>query len=156
MFSSFERIRPLAALVARLVLGAIMVVHGSQKIFPRGALYQFTQNVAHLGLPYWLGYVAAFTELFGGAFLILGLLVHLAALGIAIDMAVAIIKVHLHHGLIGQGGYEFPSPVLLWQRFSWVPDPAISRRTGTYFVAVPDGEWADFQQNEEYRASGFI
>ncbi len=108
MFSSFERIRPLAALVARLVLGAIMVVHGAQKIFPRGALYQFTQNVAHLGLPYWLGYVAAFTELFGGAFLILGLLVHLAALGIAIDMTVAIIKVHLHHGLIGQGGYEFP------------------------------------------------
>jgi len=108
MFSSFERIRPLSALVARLVLGIIMAVHGSQKIFPRGALYQFAQFVAHLGLPYWLGYVAAFTELFGGAFLILGLLVHLAALGVAIDMAVAIIKVHLHHGLTGAGGYEFP------------------------------------------------
>jgi len=108
MFSSFERIKPLAALVARLVLGAIMVVHGAQKIFPRGALYQFVQNVAHLGLPYWLGYVAAFTELFGGALLILGLLVHLAALGVAIDMAVAIIKVHLHHGLTGPGGFEFP------------------------------------------------
>jgi putative oxidoreductase len=108
MFSSFERIRPLSALVARLVLGIIMAVHGSQKIFPRGALYQFAQFVAHLGLPYWLGYVAAFTELFGGAFLILGLLVHLAALGVAIDMAVAIIKVHLHHGLTGPGGYEFP------------------------------------------------
>jgi len=108
MFSSIERIKPLAALVARLVLGVIMVVHGSQKIFPRGALYQFTQFVAHLGLPYWLGYVAAFTELFGGALIILGLLVHLAALGVAIDMAVAIIKVHLHHGFTGAGGYEFP------------------------------------------------
>ena len=108
MFSSFERIRPLAALIARLVLGIIMAVHGFQKIFPRGALYQFTQSAAHLGLPYWLGYVAAFTEFFGGALLILGLLVHLAALGIAIDMAVAIIKVHLHHGLTGQGGIEFP------------------------------------------------
>ena len=85
-----------------------MVVHGFQKIFPRGALYQFTQNVAHLGLAYWLGYVAAFTEFFGGGFLILGLLVHLAALGVAIDMAVAIIKVHFHHGLTGPGGYEFP------------------------------------------------
>jgi putative oxidoreductase len=111
MFTAFERIRPLAALVARLVLGVIMVVHGAQKIFPRGALYQFTQFVAHLGLPYWLGYVAAFTELFGGAFLILGLLVHLAALGVAVDMAVAIIKVHLHHGLTGSGGYEFPLAV---------------------------------------------
>lgn len=108
MFSSFERIRPLAALVARLVLGIIMAVHGFQKIFPRGALYQFTQYVAHLGLPYWLGYVSAFTEFFGGAFLVLGLLVHLAALGIAIDMAIAIFKVHLHHGLTGQGGIEFP------------------------------------------------
>lgn len=108
MFASFERIRPFAALVARLVLGVIMVVHGSQKVFPRGALYQFAQMVAHMGLPYWLGYVAAFTEIFGGACIILGLLVHLAALGVAIDMAVAILKVHLHHGLTGQGGYEFP------------------------------------------------
>src|SRR5580658_1350394 len=108
MFGSMERIRPLAALVARLVLGAIMVAHGAQKIFPRGALYQFAQTVAHMGLPYWLGYVSAFTELFGGALLILGLLVHLAALGVAIDMAVAILKVHLHHGLVGPQGYEFP------------------------------------------------
>ena len=65
------------------------------------------QVVQHLGLPAWSGYLAAFTELFGGALLIVGLLVHLAAFGIAIDMAVAIIKVHLHHGLTGQGGYEF-------------------------------------------------
>jgi putative oxidoreductase len=108
MFSSFERIRPLSALVARFVLGVIMVVHGSEKIFHRGALYQFTQFVGHLGLPPWLGYVAAFTEFFGGALLILGLLVHLAALGVTIDMAVAIIKVHLHHGLTGPGGFEFP------------------------------------------------
>lgn len=108
MFSSIERIRPLSALIARLVLGTIMVVHGAQKIFPRGSLYQFTQFVAHLGLPYWLGYVSAFTELFGGALLILGLLMHLAALAIAIDMAVAIFKVHLHHGLTGPLGIEFP------------------------------------------------
>jgi putative oxidoreductase len=108
MFSTVERIKPLAALVARLVLGAIMIVHGSQKIFHRGALYQFTQLVGHMGLPSWLGYVAAFTEFFGGAFVILGLLVHLAAFAIAIDMAVAIIKVNLHHGLTGPGGFEFP------------------------------------------------
>lgn len=108
MFAVSDRIRPVSALVARLVLGVIMVAHGAQKVFPRGALYQFAQTVAHMGLPYWLGYVAAFTELFGGAFLILGLLVHLAALGVAIDMAVAIIKVHLHHGLTSPQGYEFP------------------------------------------------
>jgi putative oxidoreductase len=108
MFAISDRIRPASALVARLVLGIIMVVHGAHKVFPRGALYQFAQTVAHMGLPYWLGYAAAFTELFGGAFLILGLLVHLAALGVAIDMAVAILKVHLHHGLTGPQGYEYP------------------------------------------------
>lgn len=108
MFGVSDRLRPAAALVARLVLGAIMVVHGSQKIFPRGALYQFAQWIAHMGLPYWLGYVAAFTEFFGGILLIIGLLVHLAALGVAIDMAVAILKVHLRHGLTGPQGYELP------------------------------------------------
>src|SRR5579872_2371922 len=108
MFAFLDRFRPMGVLIARIVLGVIMLVHGWHKIFPRGSLYSFAQMVSHMGLPPWLGYVAAFTEFFGGALLILGLLVHLAALGVAIDMAVAIIKVHLHHGLTGPGGFEFP------------------------------------------------
>ena len=108
MFASLDRFRPLAVLIARIVLGVIMLVHGWHKIFPRGSLYNFAQSVAHMGMPYWLGYVAAFTEFFGGALLILGLLVPIAALGVAIDMAVAILKVHLHHGLTGPMGYEYP------------------------------------------------
>ena len=31
MFSAFERIRPASALVARVVLGVIMVVHGAHQ-----------------------------------------------------------------------------------------------------------------------------
>lgn len=108
MFAWLDRFQPLGLLIGRLVLGAIMLVHGWHKIFPRGSLYNFTQSVGHLGLPSWLGYVAAFTEFFGGALLIIGLLVPIAALGIAIDMAVAIIKVHLHHGLTGSQGFELP------------------------------------------------
>ena len=108
MFASLDRFRPLAVLIARIVLGVIMLVHGWHKIFPRGSLYNFAQSVSHMGMPYWLGYVAAFTEFFGGALLILGLLVPIAALGVAIDMAVAVLKVHLHHGLTGPMGYEFP------------------------------------------------
>lgn len=108
MFSAFDTLRPAAALVARLVLGVIMVAHGAHKVFPRGALYLFAQDVSHMGMPYWMGYLAAFTELFGGICLILGLLLHVAALGVAIDMAVAIVKVHLHHGLVGPQGVEFP------------------------------------------------
>jgi len=104
--------RPFTALVGRVVLGAIMMAHGWGKVIPRGSLYNFAHTVAHLGLPYWLGYVAAFTEFFGGIALILGLLTPIAALGIAIEMAVAIMKVDLRHRLTGPQGYEFPLSLL--------------------------------------------
>lgn len=104
--------RPFTALVGRVVLGAIMIAHGWGKVIPRGSLYNFAHTVAHLGLPYWLGYVAAFTEFFGGIALILGLLTPIAALGIAIEMAVAIMKEDLRHGLTGPQGYEFPLSLL--------------------------------------------
>lgn len=112
MLTSFERMRPFSALAGRLVLGSIMLAHGWGKVIPRGSLYNFAHTVARMGLPYWLGYVAAFTEFFGGIALILGLLTSVAAIGIAIDMAVAILKVHLHRGLTGPGGFEFPLSLL--------------------------------------------
>jgi putative oxidoreductase len=111
MFTWLDRLQPFGALLMRLALGVILVAHGYSKIIPKGALYNFAQFVTHLGLPGWLGYVAAFTEFFGGMLLILGLLTRIAALGAAIDMGVAILKVHLHGGLIGhasQPGFEFP------------------------------------------------
>lgn len=108
MFSWLDRLQPFGSLVLRVVLGFIMVFHGYAKVIPHGALYKFVGMVTHMGLPPWLGYLAAFTEFFGGILLILGLLTRLAALLVAIDMAVAILKVHLAHGLTGQGGFEFP------------------------------------------------
>jgi putative oxidoreductase len=108
MFTWLDRMQPFGALVMRLTLGSVLVVHGYAKIIPHGALYQFAHYVASLHLPYWLGYVAAFTEFFGGLALILGLLARFAALGAAIEMAVAVLRVHLHHGLTGPGGMEFP------------------------------------------------
>ena len=112
MLTSFERARPAAALFARVALGAIMLAHGWSKVIPRGSLYNFAPFVSHLGLPYWLGYVAAFTEFFGGIALILGLLTPVAACAVAIEMVVAITKIHLRHGLVGPQGYEFPLSVL--------------------------------------------
>ena len=108
MVTKLERFRPAAALIARLVLGSIMLAHGWMKVIPRGSLYSFAHTVAHMGLPYWLGYLAAFTEFFGGIALILGILTPITAIAVAIDMAVAIVKVHLRHGLTGPGGFEFP------------------------------------------------
>jgi len=115
MFTWLDRFQPFGAFFLRLVLGVIMVAHGYSKIIPRGALYNYTHFVASLGMPYWLGYVSAFTEFFGGMMLIVGLLTRIAALGVAIDMAVAVIKVHLHGRLTGHGGqpgFEFPLSLL--------------------------------------------
>jgi putative oxidoreductase len=108
MFSWLNRFQGLGALVMRLVLGAIMVAHGYTKIIPSGALYTFGHTVAHMGLPLWLGYVAAFTEFFGGMLLFVGLLTRVAALMTAADMAVAIVKVHLHGGLMGSNSFALP------------------------------------------------
>jgi putative oxidoreductase len=55
-----------------------------------------------------VGYLSAGTEFFGGIFVIAGLLTRLVAFAICVEMAVAVIKVHLKNGLVGQGGYEFP------------------------------------------------
>jgi putative oxidoreductase len=108
LFSWLNRFQGLGSLVMRLVLGVIMVAHGYGKIIPSGSLYTFSHMVTRLHLPVWLGYVAAFTEFFGGMLIIVGLLTRVAALMTAIEMAVAIIKVHIHGGLMGPNSFAFP------------------------------------------------
>ena len=101
-----DRLQPLALLVMRLALGAIIVVHGSHKVF--GGLHHHAEFVVSLGLPGWTAYLSAFTEFFGGLLVLLGLFTRVAALAICIDVSVAIAKVNFHNGLMGNGGYEFP------------------------------------------------
>jgi putative oxidoreductase len=68
--------------------------------------------------------------------LILGLLTRIAALGSAIDMGVAVVKVHLHAGLIGhsgQPGFEFPLALFAIALMLVFTDPgplSIDRRIG--------------------------
>lgn len=107
-----DRLQPLALLVMRLTLGAIMTVHGYHKVF--GGLHHHAQFVASLGMPAWMGYVSAFTEFVGGLLVLIGLFTRVAAFAICINLLVAIWKVHLHNGLMGgmgRPGYEFPLAV---------------------------------------------
>ena len=104
------QLQPLGLLLMRLVLGIIMIAHGWPKLmniskFATGAL-------AHIGVPGWMAYLVVTAEVIGGALLILGLLTPCAAIAVAIDMTVAIAKVHFRNGLTGQGGYEFPLVLL--------------------------------------------
>lgn len=104
-----DRLQPLALLLMRLSLGVIVTVHGYHKVF--GGLQHFAHVVGGMGLPSWLGYVSAFTELIGGLLIIVGFFTRPAAFAICINLAVAIWKVHLHNGLLGspdRPGFEFP------------------------------------------------
>jgi putative oxidoreductase len=101
-----DRLQPLALLIMRLALGAVMLVHGYHKVF--GGLHHHADLVAGLGLPRWSAYLSAFAEFFGGLLVLLGLFTRIAAFAICINLSVAIAKVHFHNGLTGNGGYEFP------------------------------------------------
>ena len=106
MLRFLDRLQPLALLVLRIVLGAIMIGHGYPKVF--GGLPEHAQHVTNLGLPGWLAYCSAAAEFFGGILLLVGLFTPIAALAIFINMSVAIWKVHWKNGLLGSGGYQFP------------------------------------------------
>jgi putative oxidoreductase len=105
-------------LFMRLALGAVFFAHGGQKMFGWFGGHGLEATVAGFakgGIPAPLGYLVAFTELFGGLGLIVGVLARLSALGIGIVMLVAILKVHLANGFFmnwekapGRGeGFEF-------------------------------------------------
>jgi putative oxidoreductase len=98
--------QPLGLLVLRLALGAVMIAHGYQKVF--GGMQHFQQVLHGLGVPTWMAYLAAAAEFGGGILVVVGFLTRFAAFAILIDMLVAITKVHLHHGLVGPMGLEFP------------------------------------------------
>lgn len=101
-----DRIQPLALLVLRLALGAIMIAHGYAKVF--GGMQHHVEFVRHIGIPGWMAYLSAAAEFGGGILVVLGFLTRLAALAILINMLVAIFGVHFKNGFLGQGNYQFP------------------------------------------------
>jgi putative oxidoreductase len=103
---SLNRLQPLALLVLRLVLGAIMIAHGYHKVW--GGFHHHMDFVGTLGLPKWMAYLSAGTEFFGGIAIVLGLFTRFFSLAFVIEMGVAIWKVHFKNGLTGNGGFEFP------------------------------------------------
>ena len=105
-FNFLNRLQPFAQLVMRLALGAIMIAHGYHKVF--GGFHHHMDMVGSLGLPPWMAYLSTCTEFFGGIAIVLGLLPRFFSLAFAIEMGVAIWKVHFKNGLTAQGGYEFP------------------------------------------------
>lgn len=88
--------------VMRVVLGIVFFVHGAQKVLGWFGGYGFTgtmnffTSVMHIPAP--LAFLAMAAEFVGGLALIVGFLARIAALGIAVNMLVAIFMVHLRVG----------------------------------------------------------
>jgi putative oxidoreductase len=105
----------LGLLVLRLGLGIVFVAHGSQKVlglFGGHGLAGTVQFMGSIGIPAPLAYLACFTEFLGGLGVLGGLLARLSGLGLAIVMAVAIVRVHLSKGFFAPSGFEYPFALL--------------------------------------------
>ena len=92
----------LALLFIRVPLGAIFLAHGSQKLlglFGGAGLTATQKNFeVHMGIPPILTLLAIIAEFGGGLGVLGGLLTRLSAIGISVNMAVAIYKVHWANG----------------------------------------------------------
>ena len=102
-----DRLQPLALLVMRLALGAVMFVHGYHKVF--GGLHHHADLVASLGLPRWSAYLSAFTEFLGGPAGVARPF-H-PRCGFCASASICLSpspRCNFHNGLMGNGGYEFP------------------------------------------------
>jgi putative oxidoreductase len=86
----------------RLVLGVIFFAHGAQKMLGWFGGYGFSGTMGYfthqMGIPAPLAFLAIATEFFGGLGLIVGFLTRIPALGIALEMIVAVFLVHMPNG----------------------------------------------------------
>lgn len=124
-----QRTAPYAALLLRVSLGALFLVHAGLKLFvftPAGTAHFF----ASLGLPPAMGYFTIAWEICGGVALLFGLWARIAALCMIPDLLGAIALVHAHAGFFFDdtgGGWEYPG---LW---------AIALLV---LALIGDGKWA--------------
>ncbi|MBI2115066.1 MAG: DoxX family protein [candidate division NC10 bacterium] len=99
--------------VLRVVVGIVFLVHGGQKLFVWGfgGVAGFLGQVG-IPAPMLAAVIVTLVELLGGLALLLGLFTRWAAIPLAINMAVAILTVHLQAGFFLPNGYEFALTLL--------------------------------------------
>jgi putative oxidoreductase len=99
--------------VIRLVVGIVFLMHGGQKLFVLG-FGAVAAYMARVGIPAPMAaaVVVTLVEFLGGLALLLGLFTRWAAIPLAVNMAVAIITVHLRNGFFLPNGYEFALTLL--------------------------------------------
>ena len=109
----------IASTILRIPVGLILMAHGAQKLFAMFGGYGLEgtgQFMASLGLEpgYLMALLAGSAEFFGGAALVIGLLVRPASAVIAFTMLIAIVTVHFSNGLfMANNGYEYALTLLV-------------------------------------------
>jgi len=109
-----EGLERLAVLILRLFLGFAFIMHGSQKLLGAfggsgvsgvaGMLTKIGLEPAHI-----LAWVVSITEFVGGVCVFLGFITRFWAAGLVIDMATAVLKVHMPNGFFAsKNGFELP------------------------------------------------
>lgn len=101
-------VRDLGLLLARALLGVVLIVHGGQKLFSNGVegTGAFFESVGVPAARAAAGF-AGTVELVGGILLVLGLLTQLVAVLVVVVMAGAYIYVHQAAGIYAaDGGWE--------------------------------------------------
>ena len=91
----------LAALIARLALGLVVLPHGLQKLFGMFGGYGFGPTVeffASIGVPAFIAVLVILGDSFGALFLLLGFISRVSVAGITLIMIGAVFLVHLPNG----------------------------------------------------------
>jgi putative oxidoreductase len=114
MLQRFEGFERWAIVILQVFLGFVFALHGAQKMFGAfggGGIAGTAAFFSKLGIEpagFWV-WVVATTEFVGGLCIMAGFLTRFWAAGLVIDMAVAVLMVHLPNGFFwGKSGYEFP------------------------------------------------
>ena len=105
--------------ILRVVVGIVFVMHGIQKLFTFG-VPAVVGMMGSLGIPFprFSGVLVTLVELFCGLALIFGFATRLNAFLLAIDVAVAVLKVHMKNGFFLPMGAEYRAHVARGKSFA--------------------------------------
>ncbi len=114
MLRQLEGLERWGPLVLQLLLGFVFAMHGAQKLLGAfqgpgvAGLAGFFQKLGITPALFW-AWIVTITEFFGGICIFFGFVTRFWAVGLVIDMAVAVLKVHVANGFFwAKGGLEFP------------------------------------------------
>jgi putative oxidoreductase len=101
-----DSLRPLTLLILRCTLALVFIYYGYPMI--AHGIAGVENYMVAIGLPSYFAFIAVALGLGGGALLILGLATRPVAFLLAVEMAIAIWKVDLAHGIRAVPDYQLP------------------------------------------------